>query len=103
MLLQQKATHQQTAARQSSHDLLRDELGFEGLAISDALDMSDHAATYAQYLSYSLADFQHGPIALVEPDSPVFLVAPSRGASSDLRHLAEAPRFLWRRPARAVG
>ena len=38
---------------------------------------------------YSSADFQHGPIALVEPDSPVFVVAPSGAASAELRQLAE--------------
>jgi glutamine---fructose-6-phosphate transaminase (isomerizing) len=37
---------------------------------------------------YSAADFQHGPIALVEPDSTVLVVATSGVASDDLPDLA---------------
>jgi glucosamine--fructose-6-phosphate aminotransferase (isomerizing) len=36
---------------------------------------------------YSIADFQHGPIALVEPSSPVLLVAPSGVGSDDVAGL----------------
>ena len=33
---------------------------------------------------YSAADFQHGPLALIDPDDPVLLVAPSGAALADL-------------------
>jgi glucosamine--fructose-6-phosphate aminotransferase (isomerizing) len=37
---------------------------------------------------YSAADFQHGPIALVEPRSAVFMVAPSGHGAADVKALA---------------
>jgi glucosamine--fructose-6-phosphate aminotransferase (isomerizing) len=33
---------------------------------------------------YSAADFQHGPLALIDPEDPVLLVAPSGAALPDL-------------------
>ena len=36
---------------------------------------------------YSAADFQHGPLALIDPDDPVLLVAPSGAALPDLLSL----------------
>ena len=36
----------------------------------------------------SSADFRHGPIALIEPDFPTLLIAPSGATNADMRALA---------------
>lgn len=41
---------------------------------------------------YSAADFRHGPVALVEPGSPVLAIAPSGPAAADLAALLERLR-----------
>ena len=47
-----------------------------------ALKLKELAQVHAE--SYSTADFQHGPLALVEPGYPVLAVAPSGIAGGDL-------------------
>ena len=41
---------------------------------------------------YSADDFRHGPLALIEPDAPVLMVAPSGAALADLTELARRLR-----------
>lgn len=41
--------------------------------------------TYTVVQAYSSADFLHGPLAMVEPGFPVFVVAPSGAMMADLR------------------
>lgn len=50
-----------------------------------ALKLKELAQVHAE--PYSSADFQHGPLALVEPDYPVLAVAPSGAAGADLATL----------------
>ncbi len=50
-----------------------------------ALKLKELSHVHAE--SYSTADFQHGPLALVEPGYPVLAVAPSGVAGSDLAGL----------------
>jgi glucosamine--fructose-6-phosphate aminotransferase (isomerizing) len=45
--------------------------------------------TYITAEPYSSADFLHGPIAMVEPDFPVFLIAPAGKVLPDLANLVE--------------
>ncbi len=45
--------------------------------------------TYINAEPYSSADFIHGPIAMVEPDFPVFLIAPTGKVLPDLTNLVE--------------
>ena len=40
-------------------------------------------------MSYSAADFMHGPVAMVEPGLPALLVAPSGAAFQEMKGLAE--------------
>ena len=51
-----------------------------------ALKLKEMALVMAD--PYSSADFQHGPLALVGPDTPVFVVASSGPAAEDIRALA---------------
>ena len=55
-----------------------------------ALKLKELAQVHAE--PYSSADFQHGPLALVERDYPVFAVAPSGIAGSDLAALVRRLR-----------
>jgi glucosamine--fructose-6-phosphate aminotransferase (isomerizing) len=55
--------------------------------------------TYVTAEPYSSADFLHGPMAMVEPGFPVFLIAPE-GALSP--HLAEFSRQLVERRAEII-
>lgn len=48
--------------------------------------------TYIVAEPYSSADFMHGPIALVEPGFPVFLVAPGSTFRAEMAHLARMLR-----------
>jgi glucosamine--fructose-6-phosphate aminotransferase (isomerizing) len=60
--------------------------GFEYATAREwALKLKELAGVVAD--PYSAADFQHGPIALVEPGSPVLVVAPSGRTAADLRSL----------------
>ncbi len=55
-----------------------------------ALKLKELAQVHAE--PYSSADFQHGPLALVEPDYPVLAVAPSGPAGDDLAALVRRLR-----------
>ena len=55
-----------------------------------ALKLKELAQVHAE--SYSTADFQHGPLALVEPGYPVLAVAPSGVAGADLAALVRRLR-----------
>jgi len=44
--------------------------------------------SYTSTMGYSAADFQHGPIAVVQPGYPVLLVAPGGATSAGLEALA---------------
>ncbi len=45
--------------------------------------------TYVMAISYSSADFRHGPIAAIESGSPVILIMPEGSVLADMRRLAE--------------
>ncbi len=45
--------------------------------------------TYVMAVSYSSADFRHGPIAAIESGSPVILIMPEGSVLADMRRLAE--------------
>jgi glucosamine--fructose-6-phosphate aminotransferase (isomerizing) len=47
-----------------------------------ALKLKELAQVHAE--AYSAADFQHGPLALVEPGYPILAIAPSGRAGSDI-------------------
>ena len=55
-----------------------------------ALKLKELAQVHAE--SYSTADFQHGPLALIEPGYPVLAVAPSGVAGADLAALVRRLR-----------
>jgi glutamine---fructose-6-phosphate transaminase (isomerizing) len=55
-----------------------------------ALKLKELAQVHAD--PYSAADFQHGPLALVEPGYPVLAVAPSGRAGADIATLLERLR-----------
>ncbi len=55
-----------------------------------ALKLKELAQVHAE--PYSSADFQHGPLALVEPGYPVLAVAPSGAAGADLATLVSRLR-----------
>jgi glucosamine--fructose-6-phosphate aminotransferase (isomerizing) len=48
--------------------------------------------SYVMAEPYSSADFQHGPVAILDESLPLLLVAPSGGASSDIDLLADRVR-----------
>ena len=51
-----------------------------------ALKLKELAGVMAD--PYSAADFQHGPLALLEPDDPVLIVAPSGAAAPSIAETA---------------
>ena len=68
-----------------------------GTAMEIALKLKE--LTYVTAEPYSSADFQHGPMAIIEPGFPVILISPS-GAM--LAHLAEFARGLQERAAELI-
>ena len=61
-----------------------------GTAFEVALKMKE--LTYTIVEPYSSADFVHGPLAMVEGDFPVFVVAPTGVPLADLRDFTRAVR-----------
>ncbi len=68
-----------------------------GIAMEVALKLKE--LTYVTAEPYSSADFQHGPMAMVEPNFPVILVA-TRGVLHD--HLVELGRQVKQKKADLV-
>lgn len=59
-------------------------------AFEIALKLKEVCQLFAE--PYSSADFRHGPIALIEPDFPVVIVAPSGAVFADVTALVEELR-----------
>jgi glucosamine--fructose-6-phosphate aminotransferase (isomerizing) len=59
-------------------------------AFEMALKMKE--LTYTIVQPYSSADFLHGPMALIEPGFPVFIIAPSGAMQSELQPFMETLR-----------
>lgn len=59
-------------------------------AFETALKMKE--LTYTIVQPYSSADFLHGPMALIEPGFPVFVIAPSGAMQSELQPFMETLR-----------
>jgi glucosamine--fructose-6-phosphate aminotransferase (isomerizing) len=88
-----RALAQETSAQAAARDLAGMQSctvlgrGFEYATAREwALKLKELAYVLAD--PYSAADFQHGPIALVEPRSAVLIVAPSGRGAADIAALA---------------
>ena len=64
------------------------------IALEGALKLKELSYIHAE--GYAAGEMKHGPIALIDEDMPVIVVAPRTSSST-------RPRPIWRRRRRAAG